>query len=388
MTTEIAGAIKITYPEGRNWFYCGEKIEGVAELSKVPKSIKIKSLDVKLLSIVEYVEDDALFKGKDSDINSDDDSGSEDEDSSNNAKKKETESETETKKEGTEDEKEGEPTGKTSVTLQRKELVRQEITVNRKGGDLIMVPFVILTNSAYRGSFLHPNLSRTSLVYTIDIEALKRHMLVASAVVWHGSAEVTLVPHQPITAHPEMLKPSSFTLSKVTKKRIFSKNDGMDMDITINKTAFKASENVSLNLVLTNKTRSATIMSVITRLTMRVENIKNKKKSRTSDVLTDMKGCLNYLPGTKNTLDINVTLPDELPLSESGGNAVFNVSYYLVVFVEDDKRKAQITFPIKVIIGNDGSPLINDAQNESVEVESTQEEEEGEEGGDDDGDDE
>ena len=172
-------------------------------------------------------------------------------------------------------------------------------------------------------------------------------MLVASSSVWHGSAEVTLVPHCPVSAHPDMLEPSSYTLSKVTKKRVFSKNDGMDMDVTISKTAFRARDNVSLDLVITNKTKSATIMSVITRLTMRVENTKNKKMSRTSDVFTDMKGCLNYLPGTMNNLRIDVTIPDELPLSESGGNALFNVLYYLVMFVEDDRRKAQITYPHK-----------------------------------------
>lgn len=381
MDAQITGEIKVKYPEGRSFFYCGEKIEGTIELTNVPKSVTIKALEVRLLSTVEYIEDDASFQGKDSDAHSDDSSShsrsrshssssNEGEDDKKDKKDKKPSEEggegegkgnTSEKKEEKPEEEEEEttPTEKTTV-LQKKELVKHEITVKKKGGTLITVPFVILTSSAYRGSFSFPRLSRTSLVYTIDVDALKRHMLVATAVAWHGAAEITLVPHQPIKAHPDMLEPSSYTLSKVTKKRLFSRNDGMDMDVTINRTAFKAKDNVSLKLVITNKTKSATIMSVITRLTMRVENVKNKKKSRTSDVLTDMKGCLNYLPGTKNDLQIDVAIPDELPLSESGGNAVFNVSYYLVVFVEDDRRKAQITFPIKVIIGNDGSPFAND----------------------------
>lgn len=366
MESQITGEIKISYPEGRNFFYCGEKIEGMVELTNVPKSVTLKALEVKLLSTVEYIEDDASFQGKDSDAHSDDsssrsrshsNSSNEGEEDDKKDEKPSDHNEEEEEEEGKENE-EAVSTEKTTV-LQKKELVKHEITVKRKGGALIAVPFVILTSSAYRGSFFYPRLSRTSLVYTIDVDALKRHMLVATAVAWHGSAEVTLVPHQPITAHPDMLGPSSYTLSKVTKKRLFSKNDGMDMDVTINRTAFKAKDTVSLSLAIANKTKSATIMSVITRLTMRVENVKNKKKSRTSDVLTDMKGCLNYLPGTKNNLQIDVTIPEELPLSETGGNAVFNVSYYLVVFVEDDRRKAQITFPIKVVIGNDGSPFVN-----------------------------
>lgn len=377
MDAQITGEIKIAYPEGRSFFYCGEKIEGTVELTNVPKSVTIKALEVRLLSTVEYIEDDASFQGKDSDAHSDD-SSSRSRSRSHSSSSNEGEDDKKDKKDkkdmkSSEEEVEGEGEGKVNTSekeeetttapiektsiLQKKELVKHEITVKKKGGALITVPFVILTSSAYRGSFSFPRLSRTSLVYTIDVDALKRHMLVATAVAWHGAAEVTLVPHQPITAHPDMLEPSSYTLSKVTKKRLFSRNDGMDMDVTINRTAFKAKDNVSLKLVITNKTKSATIMSVITRLTMRVENVKNKKKSRTSDVLTDMKGCLNYLPGTKNDLQIDVAIPEELPLSESGGNAVFNVSYYLVVFVEDDRRKAQITFPIKVIIGNDGSPF-------------------------------
>lgn len=359
---EITGAIKLTFPEGREWFYCGEKIEGTVELTNVPKSILIKTLDVKLISTVEYIVDDAAFQGKDSDAAIDGSSSDEGEGEGEAAVSDKEESENDKKdsenpKNSENDETVTEKPTEKSDTLQKKELVKQEITVKKKGGSLISVPFVILTNQTFRGSFSHPRLSRTSLVYTIEVDAHKRHMLVASTVAWHGTTAITLVPHQPITAHPDMLEPSSYSLSKTTKKRIFSKNDGMDMDVTINKTAFKAKDTVSLNLVISNKTKSSTIMSVITRLSMRVENIKNKKKSRTSDVLTDMKGCLNYLPGTKNTLQIDLTMPDELPLSESGGNAVFNVSYYLVVFVEDDRRKSQITFPIKVIVGNDGSPL-------------------------------